>query len=176
MDKKDDIKNTEKYMDDSVLHKSDSDQDISSDEEVAPKKQARRRRTKAQKPKEEEGHSEGPPEPKPRRQSKPSRDGVPPKKKQSRDRERPAAVKKYEPKCESELAKSESMVDPPKRSRGRPRLTEAEKQLRRVCSAAEKKYKFVDPAQDFIFKVVALANEHNIEGVAVIHTGPYIIN
>ena len=161
MDKKDDIKNTEKYMDDSVLHKSDSDQDISSDEEVTPKgKHA------------EEEHPEGPPEPKPRRQPKPSRDGVPPKKKQSRDRERPAAVKKYEPKHESELSKSESMVDPPKRSRGRPRLTEAEKQLRRVCSAAEKKCKFVDSAQDFIFKVVALANEHNIEGVAVMHTGP----
>ena len=175
MDKKDDIKNTEKYMDDSVLHKSDSDQDISSDEEVAPKRQTRRRRTKAQKPKGEE-HPEDPPEPKPRRQSKPPRDGAPPKKKQSRDRERPAAVKKYEPKHESELSKSESMVDPPKRSRGRPRLTEAEKQLRRLCSAAEKKYKFVDSAQDFIFKVVALANEHNIEGVAVMHTGPYIIN
>ena len=101
------------------------------------KRQARRRRTKAQKPKEEE-HPEGPPEPKPRRQSKPSRDGAPPKKKQSRDRERPAAVKKYEPKHESELSKSESMVDPPKRSRGRPRLSEAEKHLRRVCSAAEK--------------------------------------
>ena len=38
METKDDIKNTAKYMDDSLLHKDDSDEGGSGDEEVQKKK------------------------------------------------------------------------------------------------------------------------------------------
>ena len=171
---KDDIKNTEKYMDDSVLHKSDSDQGESSGEEDSkPKRQARRRTAKAQKAKEE--FAETVAEPKPRRQPKSSRDGAPPKKKQSRDREKPAAVKKYEPKCESELAKSESVVETTKRSGGRPRLTEAERELRKakLCSTTEKDKNLIEAKKDFLVKMLALAEEHKINGISFIHAGAF---
>ena len=125
METKDDIKNTAKYMDDSLLHKDDSDEGGSGDEEVQKKKSTAQKRPR----KNSEG-SGG--EPKPRRQSKSSRVGAPPpRKRQSRssEKEKPDVLKKYESKLESELAKSQSLDIPPKRARGRPKLTEEEKQM-----------------------------------------------
>ena len=116
METKDDIKNTAKYMDDSLLHKDDSDEGGSGDEEVQKKKVSAQKRTR----KNSEG---GGGEPKSRRQSKSSRVGAPPpRKRQSRSSEKE--------KLESELAKSQSLDIPPKRTRGRPKLTEEEKLAR----------------------------------------------
>ena len=124
MESRDDIKNTEKYLD-SAAHTEDcSDQDNSSDEEaqkrstsVSQQKRSTRKKVTAE---------EDIPESKPRRQSKPTGNGAPPRKRQSRvsDSSKPSSVKKYESKRESELSKSEPQVDPPKRPRGRPRLSE----------------------------------------------------
>ena len=126
METKDDIKNTAKYMDDSLLHKDDSDEGGSGDEEVQKKKGSAQKRTQ----KNSEG---GGGEPKPRRQSKSSRVGAPPpRKRQSRssEKEKPDVLKKYESKLKSELAKSQSLDIPPKRARGRPKLSEEEKLAR----------------------------------------------
>ena len=46
METKDDIKNTAKYMDDSLLHKDDSDEGGSGDEEVQKKKVSAQKRTR----------------------------------------------------------------------------------------------------------------------------------
>ena len=125
METKDDIKNTAKYMDDSLLHKDDSDEGSSGDEEVQKKKGATSGAQKRARKNSEGGGGE----PKSRRQSKSSRVGAPPpRKRQSRnsEKEKPDVLKKYE----SELAKSQSLDIPPKRARGRPKLTEEEKEAR----------------------------------------------
>ena len=131
MESRDDIKNTEKYLD-SAAHTEDcSDQDNSSDEEAqkrttsAQQKRSTRKKVTAE---------EDIPESKSRRQSKPTGNGAPPRKRQSRvsDSNKPSSVKKYESKRESELSKSEPQVDPPKRPRGRPRLSEQKKKVEEV--------------------------------------------
>ena len=125
METKDDIKNTAKYMDDSLLHKDDSDEGGSGDEEVQKKKGSASGAQKRTRKNSEGGGGE----PKSRRQSKSSRVGAPPpRKRQSRnsEKEKPDVLKKYE----SELAKSQSLDIPPKRTRGRPKLTEEEKLAR----------------------------------------------
>ena len=131
MESRDDIKNTEKYLD-SAAHTEDcSDQDNSSDEEAqkrttsAQQKRSTRKKVTAE---------EDIPESKSRRQSKPTGNRAPPRKRQSRvsDSNKPSSVKKYESKRESELSKSEPQVDPPKRPRGRPRLSEQKKKVEEV--------------------------------------------
>ena len=131
MESRDDIKNTEKYLD-SAAHTEDcSDQDNSSDEEAqkrtttAQQKRSTRKKVTAE---------EDIPESKSRRQPKPTGNGAPPRKRQSRvsDSNKPSSVKKYESKRESELSKSEPQVDPPKRPRGRPRLSEQKKKVEEV--------------------------------------------
>ena len=132
MESRDDIKNTEKYLD-SAAHTEDcSDQDNSSDEEaqkrsttVSQQKRSTRKKVTAE---------EDLPEPKSRRQSKPTGNRAPPRKRQSRvsDSSKPSSVKKYESKRESELSKSEPQVDPPKRPRGRPRLSEQKKKVEEI--------------------------------------------
>ena len=131
MESRDDIKNTEKYLD-SAAHTEDcSDQDNSSDEEAqkratsAQQKRSTRKKVTAE---------EDIPESKSRRQPKPTGNGAPPRKRQSRvsDSSKPSSVKKYESKRESELSKSEPQVDPPKRPRGRPRLSEQKKKVEEV--------------------------------------------
>ena len=129
MELRDDIKNTEKYLD-SAAHTEDcSDQDNSSDEEAQKRatsalqqKRSTRKKVTAE---------EDLPEPKSRRQPKPTGNGAPPRKRQSRvsDSNKPSLVKKYESKWESELSKSKPQVDPPKRPRGRPRLSEQKKKV-----------------------------------------------
>ena len=168
METKDDIKNTAKYMDDSLLHKDDSDEGGSGDEEVQKKKVSAQKRTR----KNSEG---GGGEPKPRRQSKSSRVGAPPpRKRQSRssEKEKPDALKKYESKLESELAKSQSLDIPPKRARGRPKLSEEEKlaraemrdrervkknlaQLKKECDRAKK-------TKDFMINVKELMDREKV--------------
>ena len=132
MESRNDIKNTEKYLD-SAAHTEDcSDQDNSSDEEAqkratttSQQKRSTRKKVTAE---------EDIPESKSRRQSKPTGNGAPPRKRQSRvsDSNKPSSVKKYESKQESELSKSKPQVDPPKRPRGRPRLSEQKKKVEEV--------------------------------------------
>ena len=145
MESRDDIKNTEKYLD-SAAHTEDcSDQDNSSDEE------AQKRTTTASQQKrltrKKVTAEEDIPEPKSRRQSKPTGNGAPPRKRQSRvsDNNKPSSVKKYESKRESELSKSEPQVDPPKRPRGRPRLSEKKPKVQMMSTltlAEEEDMKF----------------------------------
>ena len=131
MESRDDIKNTEKYLD-SAAHTEDcSDQDNSSDEEAQKRTTSTQQKRSARKKVTAE---EDLPEPKSRRQPKPTGNGAPPRKRQSRvsDSNKPSSVKKYESKWESELSKSEPQVDPPKRPRGRPRLSEQKKKVEEV--------------------------------------------
>ena len=131
MESRDDIKNTEKYLD-SAAHTEDcSDQDNSSDEEAQKRTTSTQQKRSARKKVTAE---EDLPEPKSRRQPKPTGNGAPPRKRQSRvsDSSKPSSVKKYESKRESELSKSEPQVDPPKRPRGRPRLSEQKKKVEEV--------------------------------------------
>ena len=131
MESRDDIKNTEKYLD-SAAHTEDcSDQDNSSDEEAQKRATSTQQKRSTRKKVTAE---EDIPESKSRRQSKPTGNGAPPRKRQSRvsDSNKPSSVKKYESKRESELSKSEPQVDPPKRPRGRPRLSEQKKKVEEV--------------------------------------------
>ena len=131
MESRDDIKNTEKYLD-SAAHTEDcSDQDNSSDEEAQKRATSTQQKRSSRKKVTAE---EDIPESKSRRQSKPTGNGAPPRKRQSRvsDSSKPSSVKKYESKRESELSKSEPQVDPPKRPRGRPRLSEQKKKVEEV--------------------------------------------
>ena len=131
MESRDDIKNTEKYLD-SAAHTEDcSDQDNSSDEEAQKRATSTQQKKSSRKKVTAE---EDIPESKSRRQSKPTGNGAPPRKRQSRvsDSSKPSLVKKYESKWESELSKSEPQVDPPKRPRGRPRLSEQKKKVEEV--------------------------------------------
>ena len=131
MESRDDIKNTEKYLD-SAAHTEDcSDQDNSSDEEAQKRTTSTQQKRSTRKKVTAE---ESLPEPKSRRQPKPTGNGAPPRKRQSRvsDSNKPSSVKKYESKRESELSKSEPQVDPPKRPRGRPRLSEQKKKVEEV--------------------------------------------
>ena len=128
MESRDDIKNTEKYLD-SAAHTEDcSDQDNSSDEEAQKRATSTQQKRSSRKKVTAE---EDIPESKSRRQPKPTGNGAPPRKRQSRvsDSNKPSSVKKYESKQESELSKSELQVDPPKRPRGRPRLSEQKKKV-----------------------------------------------
>ena len=131
MESRDDIKNTEKYLD-SAAHTEDcSDQDNSSDEEAQKRATSTQQKRSSRKKVTAE---EDIPESKSRRQPKPTGNGAPPRKRQSRvsDSNKPSSVKKYESKRESELSKSEPQVDPPKRPRGRPRLSEQKKKVEEV--------------------------------------------
>ena len=131
MESRDDIKNTEKYLD-SAAHTEDcSDQDNSSDEEAQKRATSTQQKRSTRKKVTAE---EDIPESKSRRQPKPTGNGAPPRKRQSRvsDSNKPSSVKKYESKRESELSKSEPQVDPPKRPRGRPRLSEQKKKVEEV--------------------------------------------
>ena len=131
MESRDDIKNTEKYLD-SAAHTEDcSDQDNSSDEEAQKRATSTQQKRSTRKKVTAE---EDLPEPKSRRQPKPTGNGAPPRKRQSRvsDSNKPSSVKKYESKRESELSKSKPQVDPPKRPRGRPRLSEQKKKVEEV--------------------------------------------
>ena len=131
MESRDDIKNTEKYLD-SAAHTEDcSDQDNSSDEEAQKRTTSTQQKRSTRKKVTAE---EDLPEPKSRRQSKPTGNRAPPRKRQSRvsDSSKPSSVKKYESKQESELSKSKPQVDPPKRPRGRPRLSEQKKKVEEV--------------------------------------------
>ena len=131
MESRDDIKNTEKYLD-SAAHTEDcSDQDNSSDEEAQKRTTSVQQKRSTRKKVTAE---EDIPESKSRRQPKPTGNGAPPRKRQSRvsDSNKPSSVKKYESKRESELSKSKPQVDPPKRPRGRPRLSEQKKKVEEV--------------------------------------------
>ena len=131
MESRDDIKNTEKYLD-SAAHTEDcSDQDNSSDEEAQKRATSTQQKKSSRKKVTAE---EDIPESKSRRQPKPTGNRAPPRKRQSRvsDSSKPSSVKKYESKRESELSKSEPQVDPPKRPRGRPRLSEQKKKVEEV--------------------------------------------